>query len=175
MSPVVATNKTPGEQDAQAVIAESSTSWAPINPENSKSPIRGLFIELLADLLVLILCTLVCLQIIAVAQVRLENSGALSFLGLTSVDIVEYFHTGSDLAGIQKEFGGQLNDDSLVISFDRKYQPTDDPELVWYQISFRMQAEESGYTAADLQLVQGDLVLIEWSIGRYQVERQGLE
>ena len=144
-----------------------------LSPSSVKSPVRGLFIELLGDLLVFILCTIVCLQVIVVAESRLETSGAMTELGQTSLNLVENWKAGDDLEGLQAKFGGVIVGQSLTISFDRQYQPTNDPELIWYQINFGIVSEQSGYSSAYLILMQDENVLIDWDVGRYLTSGRG--
>ena len=152
--------------------ALEQSSLAKLKPTDTKSSSRGFFIELLIDLVVFVICTLVCLQVIAIAQLRLEDSSAIAKLGQSSVNLAENWKSGADLEGLQDKFGGQLTGGQLTLGYDRQFQPTEADEAAWYRIVFTPEERGSGYATAKLQLIQGDKTLIDWSVGRYLASRE---
>jgi len=145
----------------------SDSGLAALRATDGVASSRGFFLELVGNLIVFIICTLVCLQVLAGAQVSLDKSRAISELGRTSVNIIENWKAGYDLEELRQSFGGEVTDNSLVLMFDRALQPTDDSKVARYKIVFSASSAEVGFDTGVLLLLFGDEVLIDWEVGRY--------
>ena len=144
----------------------SQSSLANLERSDTRSGSRGFFLEMVLDLVTFIICALVCLQLIAHAQLTQENSGAVTYLGQTSQSLVEVWKSGSELTDLAEQFGGSVQGQQLTLYFDRRYQPTDDPELAWYCLVFTVQEAQSRYQGGQLRLTCDQQILIDWTVGR---------
>ena len=158
------------QNDPAAMLAESplgQSELSQLEPRNAYSASRGIIIELAGNLVIFIICTLVCLNIFAIAQSDLEKSRAVSELGLTSMNLVENWQAGSDLAELSQRFGGIIENDTLVLYFDRSYQQVTDLSQARYRLEFSVDQQTRGYSAGQINLSQNDgQRLLQWSVGR---------
>ena len=144
-----------------------------VQPADTRTISRGFLIELVGNMVVFIICTLVCLQIFAAAQSILDRSRAVSTLGQESVSMIEGWKSGSNLAELSQRFGGEVDGDELTVYFDRDCQPIADGSTARYRLSFSVDAQSNGYDSGHLLLTMGDEVLLEWSVGRYRASSLG--
>jgi hypothetical protein len=159
-------------QPNQPTLGPAEIDLTVLEPIDTRSTSRSFLIELIGNMVVFIICTLVCLQVFAAAQSALERSKAVSELGLTSVNLAENWKAGYSLEELGQKYDGQVSDGKLTLRFDRRLQSVVDPDKARYQVTLSLeptasyQTEHGVYTAATIQVTQGDDLLFEWQLGR---------
>ena len=144
-----------------------------LEPKDVQSASRMFLLELVSNLVVFIICTMVCLEVFAAAQQSLERDRAVSELGQTSVSMIENWKAGSDLEDLSRRFGGIAEGDRLVLSYNRAFQLTDQPGQVKYRLIFTTESDGSGYSSGNLKLYYGDELLLDWDVGRNDNRMRG--
>ena len=140
---------------------------ANLEPSHVQSASRVFLVELVGSMVVFIVCTLVCLQMLAIAQVTLEKSRAMSSLGQTGVSITENWKAGLDLDALCQRFGGTVDGDQLILLYNRSFQLTDDLSQARYRLVFSAQSDQRGISTGSVSIYFTDELLLEWQIGRF--------
>ena len=138
-----------------------------------KTSFRGVFLEIVLNVVLLMVCVLVALQVFAKAQAITEDSGAVSNLGLKGVSIVDNWRSGAGLSALVDKFGGFTADNRLTVYFDRDGQPVATAANASYIITLTVGASQSGFQPAEFTLTKADQTLIDWQVGRYLSKDSG--
>ncbi|MCL1880083.1 MAG: hypothetical protein FWF71_05655 [Actinomycetia bacterium] len=144
-----------------------------IGDTDFSSPTRGFFLEIVLNMVVFVICLMVCLQIMAAAMLTSEKSGVISRLGLESQSIVECWKSGYGLQELADEFKGTVVSGQLHLYFDRQNNQVDRAEDAWYMISFVPSGWVGNFESGELKLMHHDDVLIHWQVGRHQLLGKG--
>lgn len=148
------------------MVAQAPDQRAAVPPSASTFS-RGFLIEMVGNMVVFIICTLVCLQVFASAQASLDRSQAISTLGQESVSLIENWKAGSDLAALAQRFGGEATDGRLTLYFDADCHLTAEPQGARYRLSLSVEQMGPKHDSGRLVLEMGDEVLLDWLVGRY--------
>jgi hypothetical protein len=161
------------QREESALPEAAALDSAALEVSDTRTRSRGFFLELVLDLVVFIICALVCLQIIATALVQSEQSGAVSTLGLAGQSLAEQWKSGDSLDELAKAGGGSVNNDQLTLYFDRQYQPTSDASNAWYELSLTQSQPGANFEEASVSLSHGSESLFTWQLGRVQPDGGG--
>ncbi|MCL2631973.1 MAG: hypothetical protein FWD45_02630 [Coriobacteriia bacterium] len=149
----------------------TDTGLANLEPDQVQSASRVILLELLGNLVVFIMCTLVCLQVYAQAQTTLDKSRALSELGQTAVSIIENWKAGSDIEDLCERFGGMVEDGNLTIYYNRDFQVVENSSMARYRLEVRLESSgassmDGSFQSGEVSAYLNDELLMSWIIGR---------
>ena len=148
-------------------------SLATLEPSMVQSSSRVFLVELLGNMVVFIICTLVCLQLLAAAQVTLDESRAQSSLSRVSVSMIENWKAGYDLEELRERFGGSIDGNSLVQLYTRELVLTENPAEARYRLVFTVEPSQDGFASGVMQIYLADELLFEWNFGRFEHKAGG--
>ena len=113
-------------------MAALSKQTAPRRRGASQPPrSRAFFLELLLNMLVFALCSVVALQVFAEAKMTTDRSAALSTLTIEAKELAGYYKVTSGDVGelvssaVRGDFGELTSNGALVYYYDRSYQLTE--------------------------------------------------
>jgi len=138
-----------------------------LKPRHTPSSSRSLLIELVGNMVVFIICTLVCLQVFATSEAFARRSRAVALLGQDGISVAETFKSGCDLVELADRFGGQLDGDVMTLHYDSDFCLTGDTEQAAYRVVFTVHDESGSYTTAELQVYAQDEELLNWPVARF--------
>jgi hypothetical protein len=144
-----------------------------LEPAEVQSASRVFLVELLGNMVVFIICTLVCLQLLAAAQVTLDQSRAQSSLSSVSVSMIENWKAGCDLDELRERFGGSIEGNCLVQLYTRDLSLTDNPADARYRLEFSIEPSQDGFTSGTVQIYLADELLFAWSFARFETKAGG--
>jgi type II secretory pathway pseudopilin PulG len=127
--------------------------------QNSGSPSRAFFLELVLVLVIFTFCAAVCLQVFAAAKTASETSRALSVLTVEAQSMAEAFKASDgDLKVIAKATAATVdpaNANQVVAYYDANFRQTDPADTPYQVICVVLPP------AADSNIAQAKVTVIE--------------
>ena len=139
---------------------------------NKPTSSRTFFLELVLDILIFIICALICLQVFAQAHIESSRSAAQSQLGVEAERVAELFKAGNcDTVSLAALLDGNRMGDTLIWYYSKDLKPVNSDEA-FYILSCRIDTSHDVKTAK-ITLTERTLQLMEFEVSSYRPKGGG--
>jgi len=161
----------------QGTSTESAQYQAAAGYLRSPSSSRSLLVELVGNMVVFIISTLVCLQVFAASESITIRSRAVAAIGQDCMNIIEEWKAGTGFVDLMEYHTGHLEQDYTVLVFyyDSTCQHVEDAEKATYTATLTTVEQLGGLTRVELVVSNDDDVLLEWSVARFIQNNDSLQ